>query len=469
MYIGHHFNATSKAYGYFTEGGEEDINAASRSYGNLTTEGREENLGRHFNLFMVVAIFGMIFVVVLINMWLKWCFQKQGALLSGAMSIVPPAKYLCGEKSDLKDCKTKTKGYLFSYCLFNVVFMYVLFLVLVIYDDGTKEFYTKCREEEHEVGISIFLPKLTIFCLASVFLTFVHWSFSLKPIFVSKAKHPRYADYVERKNTFPDTFPFAEGFARSGFYYFMKVEENIILRCYDCGLEIYQMHWDMMKDYALNDVNIMHAANLLKYKAQYRSFFFEAQLKQKFVRKETVSDLYAKSISVNPECRALASFEINFKNIADRRKSFYGEETPFICGKEFNVEDLVEAGFVKTSTASLTCFSCLMTVRWSPQQCIDAYSPWSLHAELGSKPGVTKCVHLKRRLIDTKYRMLTFPKEFRTYDTGRGAVYKCKAYADAGFYVRIWNKDQGLAIIKCFEDCGATHKIPSQVSIASNW
>ena len=64
--------------------------------------------------------------------------------------------------------------------------------------------------------------------------------------------------------------------------------------------------------------------------------------------------------------------------------------------------------------------------------------------------------------------MLTFPKEFRTFDTGRGAVRKCKAYADAGFYVRIWNKDEGLAIIRCFEDCGATHKIYSQVSIASS-
>ena len=444
VYIGHHFNATSE------------------SYGNFIAEGGEGNL------FMIIAIFGMIFVVVLINMWLKWLFQKQGALLSGAMSIVSPAKYLCGEKSDLKDCETRTKRYLFSYCLFNVVFMYLLFLVLVIYDDGAHEFFTNCRKEEHVVGKSVFLPKLTIFCIASVCLTFVQWYFSLKPIFASKAKHPRYQECVERKNTFPETFPFSESFARSGFFYFMKVQESIILRCYDCGLEIYQMHWDMMRDYALNDVNIMHAANLLRYKAQYKSFFFGAQLKQKFGRKETVFDLYARSISVNPECRALASFEIDFKNIADRRKSFFGDASRFIYGKEFDLEDLVESGFVKTSTASLTCFSCLMTIRWSPQQCMDAYSPWSLHAEFGSQLGVPKCLHLKRCLVDAKYRMLTFPKEFRTLDTGRGAVHKCKAYADAGFYVRIWNKDEGLAIIRCFEDCGATHKIYSQVSIASS-
>ena len=444
VYIGRHFNATSKSYGNFTDEGGED------------------------RIFVIVAIFGMILVVVLINMWLKWFFQKQGALLSGAMSIVAPAKYLCGDKSDLKDCETKTKRYLFSYCLFNVFFMFLLFLVLVMYDDGTYAFYTTCREEEHEVAKSIFLPKLTLFCIASVLLTFVHWYFSLKPIFVSKAKHPRYENCVERKNTFPDTFPFAEGFAKSGFFYFMKVEENIILRCYDCGLEIYQMHWDMMRHYALNDVNIMHAANLLRYKAQYRSFFFEAQLKQKFVRKETVSDLYAKSISVNTECRALASFEIDFKNIADRRKSFYGDASRFICGKEFDVEDLVDSGFVRTSTASLTCFSCLMTIRCSTQQCIDAHSSWSLHAEFGSQSGVTKCAHLKRRLVAPKFRMLTFPKEFRTLDTGMDAVHKCKAYADAGFYMRIWNKDERLGIIKCFEDCGATHKIFSQVNAASS-
>ena len=112
-----------------------------------------------------------------------------------------------------------------------------------------------------------------------------------------------------RKSTFPDTFQFPESFAQSGFFYSGKVEENERLCCYDCGLEIYNWHWKMIRNRVLNDINVMHAANHLRYKAQYTVFSVEALLKRKTIRKEIIYDLYAKSFSVKPRCNALKDFK----------------------------------------------------------------------------------------------------------------------------------------------------------------
>ena len=312
VYIGHHFKISSNP----TNCSSITTNSSIPGLSLTEEEGK---------IIMIPAIFGMIFVVVLINIGLKRLFHKSGTLLSGAMSIVSPAKFICGDMSDLKDCREKTWKYLLTYCVFNILFMYFVFLALVLVDDDTYGFYENCHQHEHTVGEKVFLPKLTAFLVVSLFLTLAHWKLSLEQLFKSRSKHPKYMELTERKKTFPEVFGHSSSFAQSGFFYSAKIEENDILCCYDCGLEIYQCHWDMMRDYVLNDVNIMHAANLLRYKAQYNLFLFEAHLKQKTGRKEILFDLYAKSFSVNPECKALKSFDVNFHDVADRRKSFNGD------------------------------------------------------------------------------------------------------------------------------------------------
>ena len=399
----------------------------------------------------------MIFIVVVINIMLKRLFQTSGALLTGAMSIVSPAKFICGERSDIKDCKTKTWKYLLSYCAFNMVLMYVVFVVFMLIDHP---FYDMCHKEEHAIGKSLFAPKLTFFLLLSLSLTILHWKLSLKQLFMSDSKHPQFEDLITRKSTFPETFRLQpEAFAMSGFFYSTRVEENEILCCYDCGLDITECHWNLMRHYALNDINIMHAANLLRHKAQYNSFVLDANLKEKTVTKEALYDIYAKSMCVKPECMALKKFNINFTNIDHRRKSFCGDEQRFTYNKNYTLEDLIEAGFVRTSKTSITCFCCLLTVNWSQRQTrflqSNIISPWSLHAEFSSSSGSEKCTHLKEYLRDIEHRKLTFPKEFHSQKNVAREGITYLDYAEAGLYCSIWIADQRKAIVKCYEECGA--------------
>ena len=421
---------------------------------------------------MTLCVFFTIFVVVITNILLKRLFQKSGALLSGAMSIVSPAKFICGEVSNLQDCKTKTKKYLIAYCAFNMIFMYLAFVALFIWSDKFKQFYNKCHQNEHGIGKIIFLPILTSSLILSLGLTLVHWKFSLEPLFVSQSKYPKMKDIKPRKSTFPDTFQFPESFARSGFFYAGKVEENERLSCYDCGLEIYTWHWKMIRNRVLNDINVMHAANHLRYKAQYTSFSLEAHLKQKTsrtARKEILYDLYAKSISVKPECNALKGFKINFDDIEYRRKSFAGDVN-INYNRYFTLEDIIEAGFVLTSTTSITCYSCLLLIQWSGNNrnflAKKQTSPWSFHAESKKLSGSEKCTHLRKNLEVTSNRKLTFPKQFyipENIDSPEPCLLNSSDYAKAGYFCYAWNELESKATVKCYEECGITFDVFAKV------
>ena len=426
---------------------------------------------------MVLTIFFMIFVIDLINILLKRLFERHGALLSGAMSIVSPAKYICGKITDLQDSRDKTRKYLLAYLIFNVVFMYLLFLTLVLVDDDARELHEQCHKNEHDVGWKIFLPKLTVLVVISIVMTIIHWNFSLKDLFISQSKYPKFEDITTRKATFPETFRFYESFAQSGFYYFGKREGLDILCCYDCGLEIYKDDWIMMRDTILNNINIMHAANLLKYKAKTQLFWnsLEAHLKEKIARKEDLCDLYAKSLSIKQKCNALQSFEIDFKVIHQRRTSFVGDEQMknlFNYNRNFGLEDFIEAGFVRTSATSLTCYDCLLHISWSSKDKKflqkNVNSPWSLHSEFGYLNGSEKCTHLTKKMRELRNRRLTFPN-LLFYRGKNCSPDKFQLspddYARAGFYCASWSSKLSKAIIQCYEDCGISLQIFASVRL----
>lgn len=444
----------------------------------------EQEESGQYNYKMVLTMFFMIFVIDLINILLKRLFERHGAFLSGAMSIVSPAKYICGKITDLEDSRDKTLKYLFSYFAFNIAFMYCLFLALVLLDNSKsldeRELHINCHKAEHGIGWSIFLPKLSVLVVTSLVMTVIHWNFSLKHLFISQSKHPKFMDVTTRKDTFPETFRSSESFAQSGFYYYGKREGLDILCCYDCGLEIYKIDWIAMRDIVLNNINIMHAASLLRYKATTNLFWYslDTQLKKKIARKEDLCDLYAKSLSIKPQCNALKSFQIDFANISQRRLSFVGDDhlTNLVnYNRNFTLEDFIEAGFIRTSSTSLTCYNCLLHVSWSSKNRKflqeNVNSPWSLHSQYSKLCGSENCSHLKNKMNELRNRELTFPN-LLFYQENRPSIgeYQLRAsdYARAGFYCSIWNGESSEATIKCFEDCSISLSIMSPVSRTNN-
>ena len=220
----------------------------------------------------------------------------------------------------------------------------------------------------------------------------------------------------------------------------------------------------------------MHAASLLRYKAKTNLFWnsLDTQSKKKIARKEDLCDLYAKSLSIKQQCNALKSFDIDFTTIHHRRLSFVGDKhltNLFNYNRNFTLEDFIEAGFIRTSSTSLTCYNCLLHVSWSSKDRKflqeNVNSPWSLHSQYGKLCGSENCSHLKSKMSEFRNRELTFPN-LLFYQENRSSVgeYQLSAsdYARAGFYCSVWNSESCEATIKCFEDCSISLSLFSPVS-----
>ena len=137
----------------------------------------------------------------------------------------------------------------------------------------------------------------------------------------------------------------------------------------------------------------------------------------------------------------------------------------FSTFKHFTLEDIIGAGFVLTSTKSITCYSCLLLIKWSEKEknflATKETSPWSFHAEYGALSGTVKCVHFQKCLDVANNRMFTFPKRF--YISGNNSVLKSSDYANAGYYCSAWNDLQSKATVKCHQECGITFEIFARV------
>ena len=87
-----------------------------------------------------------------------------------------------------------------SYFAFNIAFMYCLFLALVLFDNSQfldeRELHIKCHKAEHGIGWAIFLPKLSVLVVTSLVMTVIHWNFSLKHLFISQSKHPKFMEVL---------------------------------------------------------------------------------------------------------------------------------------------------------------------------------------------------------------------------------------------------------------------------------
>ncbi len=62
---------------------------------------------------IIAAPLASLFVL---NILIRICFQRSGALLAGAMSAVAPAKFICSSKTSREK---KTRNYLIVYTVFN--------------------------------------------------------------------------------------------------------------------------------------------------------------------------------------------------------------------------------------------------------------------------------------------------------------------------------------------------------------
>ena len=266
---------------------------------------------------------------------------------------------------------------------------------------------------------------------------------SLKDLFRSHEKHPHYKLLEARIESFRKAEKFKKNIewryflnlAKSGF--FCLSMDGLVLSCYDCGIEL--TGWKgKNQNIELDDINLIHAASLLKFKIQYLPDIFKDDIKletensdsalQDFVSPELFRQRFSKFYRVKPTCNALKENSFDFKKQNVRMRTFGSTDDEIIFHRfPFGVDDVATAGFVKTSKMTAACYSCFISVDWSSSETRVSPSPWALHA--WKNKDLEHCSHLRYHLKEKKNRLQTFPKaSFLSHE------YSPTLLAEAGFY-----------------------------------
>ena len=310
----------------------------------------------------------------------------------------------------------------------------------------------------------VFLSILALFLYLSIFSAILHWRWSLKSLFRAAEKHPNFSSLSERLQTFKEAeklnkrteWRFTLNLAKSGF--FCKTMDGQVLSCFDCGLEI--TGWKGKNaNVSLDDINLMHAASLLKYKIQYIPNALKEQIELETISKTTsplptenadvFSQKFSKFYRVKPICGVLKCQKFDFKQQRVRVKTFNSSNDKEIFRRmAYGINEVASAGFVKTSKINSSCYSCLITINWSSSEARVSPSPWALHAWKNGK--LEDCSHLRYHLKDKNIRIETFPKHAFTAKT-----FSIFELAEAGFYCMSRNVN-GYLWVRCHQkNCNA--------------